>query len=67
MIVSHLEELVCQSHSLFPVLFDCVVFVKFLKFREMGSEVFLGYDLVKNCFLKLVVFDLEPEIVLAFG
>ena len=33
----------------------------------MGSEVFLGYDLVKNCFLKLVVFNLEPEIVLAFG
>ena len=26
-IIGHLEELVCQSHSLFPILFDSVVFV----------------------------------------
>ena len=33
----------------------------------MGSEIFLGYDLVEDCFLKLVVLYLKPEIVLAFG
>ena len=33
----------------------------------MGSEVFLGYDLVEDCFLKLVVLNLEPEIILTFG
>jgi hypothetical protein len=60
-----LENVVQQFNPILPILLDGVVFIHFLKFAKIRSEVFASHDLIQDDLFKLVIFNLDPKIILS--
>lgn len=57
------EELVEELHAFLPVFLREVVSIHFLEFAEICVEVLTGHQFVHYYFFKLVVLDLQPQVV----